>query len=110
MVKHIRELQSSIKKREDLISSGAIPIPFSSSQKQSTVFNQVKATAIHEIGHYRHFKTLGRKMPYIIDKNKILTEYSAANKEEYFAEFYYEWRINGDKNIPPDLLKLFKEL
>lgn len=64
----------------------------------------------HEIGHYRHYKNIGEKTNFNFNKKNAISDYGAYNDKEYLAEWFTYYRHFGEKNVPQDLLKLFKEI
>jgi hypothetical protein len=85
-------------------------IYWSMSSSQPNLDKQLEFTVIHEIGHHRHIFQQKMTRDFVFRKVKSITEYGKTNMKEYYAEWYTYWRANGDKNVPIDLLKLFKSL
>lgn len=69
----------------------------------------LKATIHHEVGHYRQERQLKGEYWSSQPKSSV-SEYGRTNKGEYFSEWYSHYRMNGEKDVPEDILKLFKKL
>ncbi|MCD6017270.1 MAG: phage Mu protein F-like protein [Bacteroidetes bacterium] len=70
----------------------------------------LERTIIHEIGHHRDEMTKKSNLNFFFNKNTAPTTYGATNKAEYFAEWYTSYRVNGDKDVPKDILKIFEHI
>lgn len=68
----------------------------------------LKATIHHELGHYR--ERVLNNPSHSFDKKSSVSEYGRTSRTEYFAEWYSHYRMNGEKGVPNDLLKIFKSL
>lgn len=93
---------------ERKISNGETARFHSVSSSIESVSESLKATVFHELGHYRQFKTIGQNKYFSFNKAKSISEYGRTDSGEYFAEWYSQYRMFGEKDIPEDLLKLFK--
>ncbi|MBK6878647.1 MAG: hypothetical protein IPG99_19985 [Ignavibacteria bacterium] len=58
--------------------------------------------------HYRYYRNFESRFKF--DINNPISDYGATNKSEYFAEWYVQYKFKGTKDVPEDLLKLFKEI
>jgi hypothetical protein len=70
----------------------------------------LKATVHHEIGHNRHFKEINSERFNNYKKANSITEYGESNHYEYFAEWYSQYRMNGEKGVPSDIMYAIKNL
>lgn len=68
----------------------------------------LKAVTTHELGHYRHYKTLGETYAYNFNKATSITEYGRTNEKEYLAEWFAQYRMKGEAGVPEDMIRLFK--
>lgn len=110
--KSIRAINNYISDIEYKIEKGEIALPHSISSEYGIDKNEsIYRTIIHEIGHHRHYELFGANdTRFKFDTTASVSEYGKVNNKEYFAEMYVSYRIHGDKNIPQDLIKLFKEI
>ena len=69
----------------------------------------MRASIYHELGHYRLDRTF-RGQSFSWSEVRSISEYGRTNMQEYFAEWYSQYRTYGDKGIPEDLLKIFKSI
>lgn len=83
---------------------------WSVSESQENALESLRATLIHEMGHYRHYQQLGIKVEYNFDPTLSISEYGRVNFKEYLVEWYAQWRLYGDQGVPSDILTLFKWL
>lgn len=110
-----RTLTKYKKKANDLkakIKDGQEGMYWSMSSKEADGIKAMQTTLIHEIGHYRHFRQLKHDVTGRNGfKSRPITEYSMANYDEYFAEWYTYWRKGGKWDlIPQDLKNKFERL
>jgi hypothetical protein len=70
----------------------------------------LNATVHHEIGHNRHFKSIGKEKFKNYEKAKSITEYGETDHYEYFAEWYAQYRMYGEKGVPTEVLTAIKNL
>lgn len=103
LVREINKIQSRIK-------NGEVSRPWSVSNTFDNIPDSLGATIVHEMGHYRHFKQLNETSFFKFSEKLSISEYGRTNPKEYLAEWYTHFRINGEKDVPSDLLKLFKTL
>jgi len=108
--KDIRIWTRDINNLERQIKNGETAKPWSISSTLEKSHDNLHATIVHEIGHFRHDENFNNRESFSVDKINAVTEYSKENYKEYFAENYANYRINGAENTPSDLLKLFKEI
>jgi hypothetical protein len=93
------------------IDSGYKELPFTYSTSLDSIESQSRGSIVHEIGHYRDEKlkaTLNDRFK--MNSKLAASEYGRVNSEEYFAEMYAKYRLSGAKDIPSDILELFKEI
>lgn len=82
--------------------------PWSTSSMYDTVPEVLKARITHELGHFRHFKTVGEQVQFVFNKAHSVSEYGRTNRNEYFAEWFASYRLRGKDGVPADLLALFE--
>jgi SPP1 gp7 family putative phage head morphogenesis protein len=105
---------NSIKNRiwdiEQKMAKGEKARYWSVSSQYESASESLKATTTHELGHYRHFKTLNESSDFSFRKENSISEYGRTNSKEYLAEWFTHYRLNGEAGVPADLLKLFKTI
>lgn len=109
----IRRMESEIGHLKDKIRRGEEPKWWSMSAKQRNEYDQIYATVTHELGHYRHFEHLRYRTIYSYSSaatRKSPTEYGSQSEEEYFAELFTLYRLEGPDNVPGDVLDMIKEI
>jgi hypothetical protein len=118
IVRHIKQLKVResliLKKIADKVPPRPNLVPHLAADNISS-FN---AVVLHEIGHSRwydlienpKYKNKYKDLEFMIqfDVKNAPSEYATTNVKEYFAEWYSYWRMFGDKNVPNDLLTIFK--
>lgn len=106
----IYSFKNRISDIEFKLSKGETPKYWTVSSTYSTSAESLKATMTHELGHYRHYKTLNLSTAFEFNKVKSITEYGMTNFKEYFTEWFTQYRLKGEKGVPEDLLTLFKKI
>ncbi|WP_052166506.1 phage minor head protein [Methylobacter tundripaludum] len=84
--------------------------PWSTSSMYDTVPEVLKSRITHELGHFRHFKTVGEQVHFVFNKANSVSEYGRTNRNEYFAEWFASYRLRGTDGVPADLLALFERI
>ncbi len=103
----INSFNNEIYNLKTKIKNGEISRPHTVSYTAKTGAKSMESTVYHELGHYRMERSAGGKY---FSSNPInsISEYGRTNHSEYFAEWYSQYRTYGEKNIPKDLLEIFK--
>ena len=91
------------------IKAGEVARPHSVSYTFKTGAESMESTIYHELGHYRMDRTFKNKS-FSFDEARSISEYGRTNRSEYFAEWYSHYKSYGEKNVPKDLLDIFKSL
>ena len=100
-------LSNRIYEIERKIANGETARYWTVSASMKSEEESLRATVYHELGHYRKERT--KDIPYFnYTKAKSVSEYGRTNHDEYFAEWYSQYRSHGEKDIPKDLLTIFK--
>lgn len=102
----ISDIEIKIKSFEKLIASGSEALPLTVAATFKDIRQQVQAEIWHEIGHYVDNKTGRLKF----NEGNIISEYSKDARGEEFAEWFSYYKMNGEKDVPADLLKIFKSV
>lgn len=108
--KYKRQVNQSIKELQNKIETNYPNKYWSVSSQADSVAEKFSQTLIHEIGHNRHYQQLRLYRAVGDWQRRSISEYGETNFKEYLVEWYTYWRLNGDKNVPITLLKLFKTL
>ena len=82
-------------------------MPYTRSETFKDIKDQIKCEIHHEFGHYV-FHRLGD--PSFKNFDIEASQYGATASTENFAEWYAEYRMRGKKDIPNNLLELFKKM
>lgn len=106
----ISVFQTRIRTIERRMAAGETPKPWTVSSNQKTLEKSLKSTVTHEIGHYRHYETLGLKTKFSSLEADSVSDYGRTNNKEYFAEWFSQYRMHGPEGVPEDILKLFKQI
>ena len=101
----IEDYKYSIIKIERAIANGEKPIPTNVSDLFKSVNDQVKGIVHHEYGHHIDHVT-GRRS---FKDFKAVSKYGETSRGESFAEWYTHYKMIGAKEVPEDLLNIFKE-
>ncbi|WP_338373973.1 hypothetical protein [Dysgonomonas capnocytophagoides] len=109
-IKREKKVISDIKFRimdiEDSIKKGEQPIRFGISSSFEDVKQQIKAKIHHEFGHHIDYE-LGN--PGWKNVYQAPSLYGQTNKQEFFAEYYAKYKMMGEKDIPEELINIFKK-
>lgn len=107
--KGIKDLLKTKTDIENKIKSGEKPLLFSyGSDFEKSKFAQ--SVFYHEFGHAIRWQNKIRPgTDYNFDKSKAPSEYAKTNYDEYFAENYAKYKMEGSKDIPNDLVQIFKK-
>jgi len=78
-----------------------------------SVGDKMKSLTSHEIGHSHHLhhdaSTYGPNYrPAWFDQKISVSEYGRSSAQEYYAEWFAQYKMQGSKDIPAEMLKLFK--
>lgn len=103
----ISDVEDKIYKINKDIEKGKKPLPDTISATFMDIKDQVQCAIHHEFGHYVYHR-LGD--PSFKDFDIDASKYGATASTENWAEWYSEYRMRGEKNIPDNLLKLFKKI
>lgn len=106
----LRNINNRIIDIEERMKRGEKARPWTISSTMETAEDSLKATVIHELGHYRHYRHIGISTRFDYDPAKSVSEYGRTNNREYLAEWFVQYRLNGEQDVPKDMLKLFKEI
>ncbi|MDE6080105.1 MAG: hypothetical protein K2G35_08590, partial [Duncaniella sp.] len=102
----IADVEIKINQFEKLIASGNDALPFTVAASFEDVKKQVQAEIWHEIGHYVDHKTGQLRFK----EGNFISEYCKDMRGEEFAEWFSYYKMNGEKGVPADLLKIFKSI
>ncbi len=102
----IADIEIKIRSFEKLIESGNDALPFTVAASFEDIKMQVQAEIWHEIGHYVDNKTGQQRFK----EGNFISEYCKDMRGEEFAEWYSYYKMNGEKGVPADLLKIFKSV
>jgi hypothetical protein len=91
------------------IKAGETARPHTVSYTFNTGPKSMESSIYHELGHYRMDKTFKGKT-FSWSELRSVSEYGRTNMQEYFAEWYSQYRSYGEYGIPKDLLEIFKSL
>jgi len=105
----ISNYEYEISKLNKQIENGEFPIPQNVSSLLKDKASQVKADVTHELGHYYDNISEATGKGLYKDYIKEISVYGASDKQEYFAEWFVQYRLHGSKGVPEDLLKIFKK-
>ena len=92
------------------ISKDEIPRPWTIAAIAKDKVESLNLTTTHELGHYRHYKTIGEKEHFPFNVKESVSEYGRTNRKEYFAEWFTYYRKNGEEGVPKPMLELFKKI
>lgn len=102
----ISDIELKIASYERLIASGEEALPLTVAGTFKDIKEQVKAEIWHELGHY-----VDAKLNHPSFKSgKIISEYSKDMRGEEFAEWFAYYKMHGEKDVPKELLALFKSV
>ena len=104
------KMRGQIRDLEYKIKNGETAKPWSISSTQKDKNKGLYATITHELGHHRHMDLLDSNMSFDYDIASSVSEYGKTNNLEYFAEWFAHYRLNGEKDVPADILQLFKSI
>lgn len=84
-------------------------LKFSVEPKDNTIEGWTRKVTNHELGHHLHLSRF-KEIDHLFEFNRMTvpSEYAMTNKKEYFAEWYAHYMEYGDRNVPQDILKVFK--
>ena len=102
----IYKFEKEVRLATERIQAGAPPRTFTYAQKYENIKDQVKATIHHEFGHYVDNKMGGARFN---SKLPGISDYSDTMSDEFFAEYYAKYRMEGKNGIPSDILKVLEE-
>ncbi|GEM_PF-243382 len=102
--RRISDYEWQIGRLNQKIKNGESPLPNTTTQLFKEQSDQIKSLLHHEYGH--HVDTNMRKE---FSGEKEASIYGSKSSTENFAEWYTLYRMNGSKNVPDDLLKIFKD-
>ena len=102
----IADIEIKINQFEKLIARGNDALPFTVAASFEDVKKQVQAEIWHEIGHYIDHKTGQQRFK----EGNFISEYCKDTRDEEFAEWFSYYKMNGEKGVPDDLLKIFKSV
>lgn len=103
----ISDIEAKIYKINSDIKKGKKPLPYTRSETFKEINDQIKCEIHHEFGHYVYHR-LGD--PSFKNFDIEASQYGATASTENFAEWYAEYRMRGKKDIPNNLLELFKKM
>ncbi|MDR4518952.1 MAG: hypothetical protein MRK00_16400 [Nitrosomonas sp.] len=106
----LRNVNSRIIDIEERMKRGEKARPWTISSTMKTAEDSLKTTITHELGHYRHYRHIGITTRFDFDPKNSISEYGRTNSKEYLAEWFVQYRLNGEQDVPGDMLKLFKEI
>lgn len=102
----IYKFEKEVRLANERIQAGAPPRTFTYAEKYENIKDQVKATIHHEFGHYVDNKMGGARFN---SKLPGISDYSDTMSDEFFAEYYAKYRMEGKAGIPSDILKVLEE-
>lgn len=102
----IADIEIKIRSFEKLIAGGNDALPLTVAASFEDIKQQVQAEIWHEIGHYVDHRT-GRQR---FKEGNFISEYCKDMRGEEFAEWFSYYKMNGEKGVPSDLLKIFKSV
>lgn len=105
MKSRMLDIDLKIQKYEKLIKDGYDELPLTVADAFREIKEQMQARTWHEIGHHIDDR-LGR--PKFVEGNYI-SEYSKEMRGEEFAEWFSHYRMRGSKDVPSDLLRIFRK-
>lgn len=100
------KFEKEVRLAKERIQAGAPPRTFTYAQKYENIKDQVKATIHHEFGHYVDNKMGGARFN---SKLPGISDYSDTMSDEFFAEYYAKYQMEGKDGIPSDILKVLEE-
>jgi hypothetical protein len=109
----LSSLEFQIIEYNKYIESGLYKLPNVYYEKFAENAKRQEAILRHEIGHHRdHVNnfTSYYQQKFQTNEKYLPSKYANSLDSEYFAEMYTKWRMEGDSEIPEDILKLFKSL
>lgn len=106
----INSFKNKIFSIEQKIKAGETARPWTLSGAADDGIEALRRTVTHELGHYRHYKTVGTDEYFPYQPINSVTEYGRTNREEFFAEWFTSYRTFGEQNVPEYMLKLFKKI
>ena len=106
----IRAFKSKVSDLESKIQKGETPLQWTVGSVRDSLEKQLEATVIHETGHHRHYVHYDARQNFVFDKARSVSTYGKVNHKEYYAEWYTHYRLHGGKDVPSDILALFKEV
>jgi len=110
-----KQLEKQLSEYGEKIKSGATIDAWCVSDFKNNAQDKVSVLLTHEMAHHRgrELKHLSRgkglPLEFEYKKKMSVSQYGATNSDEYYAEWYTYYRHFGEKDVPEDLLKLFKE-
>lgn len=103
----ISDVEDKIYKIKKNIEKGKKPLPDTISSTFKDIKEQIQCEIHHEFGHYVYHRL---EEPSFKNFDIEASKYGATSSTENWAEWYAEYRMRGDKNIPKNLLDLFKKI
>lgn len=102
-------LDRKIKSLEYELKDTGLDIPANVGPKVVNEANLTRVITNHEIGHHLHLSRK-KEIDHLFEFNSrtVPSEYALMNKKEYFAEWYAYYQEYGEKDVPQDILKVFK--
>jgi len=100
----ILDYKLATKKIERAIENGESPIPNTINALLKDVKDQIKCTVHHEFAHY-----IDDALEFPKFKDVASPSVYGSDRAECFAEYYAKFRMFGEKDIPDELLDIFKK-
>lgn len=91
---------------EKLAAAGVKPYPNNVTELMKDIDSQIRTVVFHELGHHICMTENDYSFkPYV---HKV-SDYGDSNSDEYFAECFAKYKMLGEKDLPTDLLTIFKK-